>query len=398
LLERIRIARLLVRLQSSRGRANPYPIYRKIQERAPVLRFGGQWSLSSHRHASLIRDPRFVIRVAPDQTVDESSPWLRVASDFLLFLDPPDHTRVRELVTSAFTPRAVESWRSRITEIVDELTCELQKKDRADIIADFAYPLPVRVICELLGLPSEYRNDFKTWSRAIAPAFDNQTQLMSAANAAVSQMVDALTDIVASRRRTLGDDLLSSLVMASDAGEKLDTDELLANLVLLFFGGHETTVNLIGNGMLALLRHPDQWEALNADPSLARGTVEEALRYDSPVQATSRRANSDLEIEGHHIRAGESVNFIFGAANRDPDVFVDPDTFDITRENAAQHLAFGGGGHYCVGARLARLEGEIAFAALAAALPNARLAVTEPEWREMFILRGMKSLPIALNA
>jgi pimeloyl-[acyl-carrier protein] synthase len=397
MLRSFRIARSLSRLETPHGWADPYPIYRKIQRLAPIVHFRDQWALSKHRHASLIKDRRFVIRTSPRAARDMRSRWLEVSDDFLLFLDPPDHTRVRALVTSAFTPKAVESWRQRIEEIVDELVTQLRRRESFDLIGDFAYPLPVKVICELLGLPPAHGDHFRRWSRAIAPAFGSGTpEVIAAASEAVENMVETLTVIVASRRRSPGEDLLSALIAASEDGERLTSDELLANVVLLFFGGHETTVNLIGNGMLALLRNRDQWEKLKDDTSLARSAVEEALRFDSPVQATSRRAAAEIEVDGQRIAAGSNVNFILGAANRDPDVFADPDTFDITRPNAAQHLAFSGGAHYCVGAQLARLEAEIAFTFLANVMPDVRLAA-EPEWREMFILRGMKALPVKVG-
>jgi pimeloyl-[acyl-carrier protein] synthase len=394
--DQIPIASLVMRLYTPEGRADPYPIYRQIQSRAPVWFFGGSCSLSTHRGASLVRDPRFVVRdPSRASSPSDQSPWHTVSNDFLLFVDPPDHTRIRSLVTSAFTPRAVEALRTRVGAIVDELL-DAVDGDSFDLIADFAYPLPVRVICELLGLPDQHRDAFKAWSRAIAPAFDNQTvEVMTVANAAVDDMRECLTAIVADRRRSPGDDLLTALIAAEERDRKLNANELIANLILLFFGGHETTVNLIANGMLAMLRNRGQWDRLKAEPSLARNAVEEALRYDSPVQATSRTPTVDIDVDGQTIPAGERVNFILGAANRDPAAFARADEFDISRPDAARHLAFGGGMHYCVGAPLARLEGELAFTALAARLPTLRLETEQPEWREMFILRGMKSLPVS---
>lgn len=384
-------------LRTPEGRADPYAIYDEIRRRAPILEWQGQWFLTRHADVATIRDQRFVLGV------DRSGPepadaWNRVARDFLLFLDPPAHTRVRSLVTSAFTPRAVESLRLRVREIVDRLLDEASAGGAMDLIHDFAYPLPVTVICELLGLPAEHRDDFRVWSRAMAPAFGgggDGTEILRTAALAIEAMTSCLAPIIASRRADPADDLLSSLIAASEDDARLSADELVANVILLFFGGHETTVNLIGNGTLALLRQRDQWERLVADPTLARNAAEELLRYDSPVQLTVRVASSDVEIDGRTISRGDPVNFVIAAANRDPEVFADPHRVDVARPDAARHLAFGGGIHYCVGAPLARLEAEIAFESLAKRLPGLRVTGDAPEWRNNMILRGLVALPVA---
>jgi len=379
-----------MRLRTPAGRANPYPIYGAIQDVAPVLRWRGVWSLTRHRHVSLVKDPRFVIGRRTAERDDR-----RVSQDFVLFLDPPDHDRVRAVVTHAINPSVVDSWRPRVVAIVEGLVASLERRPSFDLVADFAHLLPVRVICELLALPPEGRDDFIRWSRALAPTFDRPSPAeRAAADEASNNMREALTAVVASRRRTPGDDVVSSLLAASDQGDSLSSEELLANLILFFFAGHDTTTNLIANGMLALLQHRDQWELLTAEPSIARAAVEEALRFDSPVQATSRHTTEEIEVEGHRIKAGERVTFVLGAANRDPEVFPEPHSFDISRPNASRHFAFGSGGHYCVGAPLARLEAELAFSTLATAFPRLQPVDTKPEWRDGFILRGMKAFHV----
>jgi len=392
---------LEMRLMQPEGRANPYPIYKRLREEDPVHEspnmFG--WFLSRHEDVSLIRDPRFVQRgpnfeeFYAQYVGTENEAWGRMAGGFMLGMDPPDHTRLRSLVTKAFTPRAVERLRVRIREIVDGLIASLQGRDDIDLIADFAYPLPVTVICELLGVGSD-TDRFRPWSDAIGKAMDIEfPEVIRAASLASEQMIDYFSPIIDERRRSPGDDLLSALIAAEDDGDRLTRDEVISNLILLLFAGHETTVNLIGNGMLALMRDRDQWTKLCAAPSLARHTVEEALRYDSPVQLTSRNAAADIELKGKKIEAGQHVIFLLGSANHDPAVFTDPDRLDIERTDV-RHMSFGGGIHFCVGAPLARLEGEIAFEALARAFPDLSLADDEPEWREMMVLHGLKQLQL----
>jgi cytochrome P450 len=298
-------------------------------------------------------------------------------------------------VNKAFTARRVERLRPRITAITASLLDELAVRTEIDLIASFAFPLPITVICELLGVGTD-SDRFRPWSRAIAKAIDiDMPELMRAASLASEEMMEYFLPIIAGRRKHPGDDLLSALIAAEDDGDKLSGDEVMANLVLLLFAGHETTVNLIGNGTLALMRNRGQWDRLRADPSLARHGVEELLRYDSPVQLTSRNAAVDIEIGGKTIKAGQHVVFLLGSANRDPDVFADPDELDLTRPDV-RHLSFGGGIHFCVGAPLARLEGEIAFEALVGAFPNMRLANEELSWREMVVLHGVEALPLQL--
>jgi hypothetical protein len=394
-----------MRLMQPEGRANPYPIYKRLREEDPVRHspLMGGWFLARHADVSLIRDGRFVQR-GPNferQAADYYSnadieAWGRMVTGFMLTMDPPDHTRLRSLVTKAFTPRAVEALRVRIREIVDGLIDAMRSRDEVELISEFAYPLPITVICELLGVGGE-RDRFRPWSAAIGKAIDMDFgDVLVAASRAAREMTEYFMPIIDERRRHPGDDLLSALIAAEDDGDRLTRDEVISNLVLLLFAGHETTVNLIGNGTLALMRNRDQWERLRNDPSLARHGVEEMLRYDSPVQLTSRSVSVDMEIGGKTIEAGEHVVFLLGSANHDPAVFADPDALDLTRPDV-RHLSFGGGIHFCVGAPLARLEGEIAFESLVKAFPEMQLADEDLAWREMLVLHGLQELPLALN-
>ncbi|PYO24055.1 MAG: cytochrome P450 [Candidatus Rokuibacteriota bacterium] len=316
----------------------------------------------------------------------------------MLFRDPPDHTRLRALVSKAFTPRVVEEMRGRIQEIVDALLDRAQDVGRMDVIADLAYPLPLIVICEMLGVPTENRDLFRRWSVDIARSLDaialpTEPEVIERGTAARHALADYFRGLIAERRRRPKADLLSDLIAAEEQGDKLTEGELMATVLLLFVAGHETTVNLIGNGMLALLRHPAELRALRADPGLIGSAVEELLRYDGPVQRTGRMPNTDVALGGRTIRKGALVLGLIGAANRDPAHFPDPDRLDITRGDN-RHLAFGWGIHFCLGAPLARLEAQIAILALVRRLPRLALATARLEWRRASTLRGLTALPV----
>jgi len=355
------------------------------------------------RHAdvqAVLRDPRFgraTFREALQNGLGDG-PLAQVYRDWFLFQDPPDHTRLRALVNQPFTPRAVESMRARIGDLVEGLLDGVDPHG-LDLIREFAYQVPVLVICELLGVPESDRGRFGAWSAAVAVGLDNVTNPDGEGLARADEGAEGLTDyfrsLVRERRRNPGADLLSGLIHAEEAGDRLSEDELLANCVLLFFAGHETTVNLIGNGVLALDRHPDQLARLRADPSLIVSAVEELLRFDSPVQRTGRDAREDAQVNGRHFPAGERVIVLIGAANHDPRQFREPGSLDITRPNANQHLSFAAGMHYCVGAPLARLEAQIAINALVRRATNLRVLTDTPRWRRTFVLRGLAELPIA---
>ncbi len=318
-------------------------------------------------------------------------------SKVLLFMDAPDHTRLRRLISKAFTPRSIDLLRPRIAELTEELLTPLRATGEFDVISDFAFPLPVTVICELLGVPTSDRELFRNLTQDMAAVIDldaTPAEFGRAAGAALS-FTAYLVPLFEQRRRTPEADLISALVAAEDAGERLDAAELATTVIVLLVAGHETTTNLIGNGLLALLRHPDQLHRLRAHPDLMATAVEELLRYDPPVRRIVRIAMHDTAVDGQRVRAGEQVIAMLDAANRDPTVFAVPDTLDITRD-ATGHLAFASGPHYCLGAALARAEAQIALEALVA-LPDLALAIDEPQWRPLETLHALEALPIAFT-
>jgi cytochrome P450 len=327
------------------------------------------------------------------------SPLVAEMSRWMLFQDPPDHTRLRGLVAKAFTPRAIERIRVRTQEIVDGLIDRVADADGMDAIADFAFPLPVTVIAEMLGLPTADADRCRAWTIAAGRVLDpNQTpEQVGRAIEAVEHLSGYVREQVEQRRRMPGDDLLSVLIAAEDGGERLSEDELVSTVNLLFGAGHETTVNLIGNGLLALLRNPDQLSRLRTDPSLVPNAVEELLRYDSPAQLVRRWAREDLEVCGARVAAGDELLLLAGAANRDPERFPDPDVLDVGRADV-RHVSLGGGPHFCLGAMLARMEGQVAFGALAGRLPHIELATDRVQWREHIVLRGLKALPVRFGS
>lgn len=372
-------------------------------QRAPE---GDGWVASSHaavqtvlREPGWSNDPRTATAYAEYQTelgIPEVAGEL--LSKVLLFMDAPDHTRLRGLVSKAFTPRSVERLRPRIGELSEELLGPLRDAGQFDVIDDFAFPLPVTVICELLGVPSEDREMLRRHTRDLAVILDRDvtpTQLGGAAGAALN-FAAYLVPLFEERRRASEADLISHLVAAEESGDRLGADELLTTVILLLTAGHETTMNLIGNGLLALLRSPDQLELLRSRPELMPSAVEELLRYDSPVRLTVRTALNDATVAGETVRAGEQVIAMLDAANHDPAVFESPDTLDVTRD-AHRHLAFGAGAHYCMGAALARAEAQIALTALVA-LPNLELTNDEPVRRPLVTFHALQSLPVACRA
>jgi pimeloyl-[acyl-carrier protein] synthase len=381
--------------------ANPYPFYRRLREEDPVHASPlGMWILTRYDDAVMIlRDPRFG-RAGMAERLEARlgmTPDPAPARD-MLFSDPPDHTRLRALVSRAFTPRVVETMRPHIQEIVDALLDQVRGTHRMDLIEDFAYPLPVTVICEMLGVPTADRGVFKQWSSDIARSLD--AAVLPADSEAIPRGRDArlalreyLSALIATRRKQPRADLLSGLIAAEEEGNKLTEGELLSTCLLLLVAGHETTVNLIGNGVLALLQHPDQMRSLRDNPVLIQTAIEELLRFDGPVQRTGRLATTDVEIGGRPISKGSIVVAVIGAANRDPAHFADPDRLDIARREN-RHIAFGFGIHFCLGAPLARVEGQIAIGTLMHRLPNLTLASQTPEWSESSLLRGLKTLPV----
>lgn len=381
--------------------ANPYPIYHRLRTEDPVHRstlLPDAWVLTRYADVIMVlRDARFGRQDAENFFQEQfgSGPLVDVYSKWMLFRDPPDHTRLRTLVNKAFTPRVVEGMRSRIQELVDYLLDRVQKVGSMDIMADLAYPLPVLVICELLGVPANDRDLFKNWSGDVARTLDpiQTPERIQRGHAVVASMVNYFRDLIAELRKNPQENLLSAMIAAEEQGDRLSEEELLANCILLFSAGHETTVNLIGNGVLALLHHHNQRKQLQENPDLIYSAVEEFLRYDGPVQLTGRGAKEDVEIGGKPIRQGERVFTVLAAANRDPAQFPNPDQLDITRKDN-RHVAFGHGIHFCLGASLARAEAQSAISTLLRRMPRLSTQVVIPEWRPAFTLRGLQTLPV----
>jgi cytochrome P450 len=384
---------------------DPYPHYERLRITDPMhLTAFGSYVASRHAEVSLVmRDKRFgkdfvertKRRYGPDIMKE---PVFRSMSHWMLQQDPPDHTRLRGLVVKAFTARRVEDMRPRIQEIVDQTLDRIAPQGHMDLIEDFAFRLPVTIICDMLGIPEEHREVFYTSSRDggrlldPVPLSKAEIEQANAGNLMAQMYFQQLFEL---RRKDPGDDLTTQLVQAEEDGSKLSNEELTANIILLFGAGHETTVNLIGNGLLALHRNPDQLALLKANPELITNAIEEFLRYDSSVQLTGRVALEDIEeLGGKRIPKGESVLCLLGSANRDPAVYPDrPDRLDITRPKIRPQ-SFGGGIHLCLGAQLARIEAEVAISTLLRRLPGLRLDNAEtPEWRPTFVLRGLKNLP-----
>ena len=383
--------------------ADPYPHYHRLRTLEPVHRSPlGFFVASRHADVSFVlRDKRFgkdyigrMTRRFGPQVLDE--PVYRSMSRWMLQMDPPDHTRLRGLVVKAFTARRVEDMRPRIQDIVDQTLDRVEPRGQMDLIADFALRLPVVVICDMLGIPEEDHETIFSGARGGGRLLDpvplSRAEIDRANNdnLATAAYFHSLFEL---RRRQPGDDLTTQLVQAEEEGHKLNNEELTANVILLFGAGHETTVNLIGNGLLALHRNPGQLRLLKESPTLIPNAIEELLRYDSSVQVTGRTALEDVSVGGVDVAKGESVLCLLGAANRDPAVYPDPDRLDIARPNV-RPMSFGGGIHFCLGAQLARIEGEIAIATLLRRLPQLQLDdVEHPDWRQTFVLRGLNRLP-----
>ncbi len=381
--------------------ADPYPTYHRLRDEDPVhhspLDF---WVLTRYEDVvAVLRDPRFIkeplVSVVAARFGVTVPPGVGLS---MLDRDPPDHTRLRSLVSKAFTPRVVEGLRPRIQKIVDDLITRAEAVGRMDLIEEFAYPIPVNVICEMLGVPIGDHERFKGWSLDIARGLDSvwlppESEIPKRSGAARHAIGDYMRGLIAERRASPRGDLLSALIAAEEAGDKLSEDELIATCILLLIAGHETTVNLIGNGTLALLRHPEELRRLRETPGLITSAVEELLRYDGPVQRTARITSTEVTIGGRTIGKGEMVMPFIGAADRDPSQFTGPDRLDLGRTDN-RHIAFGWGIHFCLGAPLARVEGQIAIDTLVRRLPRLTLVDDEPEYRQSLTLRGLKALPV----
>jgi cytochrome P450 PksS len=392
---------------------NPWTFYQQLRAQDPlpsIPNFFGMgktaWIVTNYDDAiAILKDPRFTKDMQkvmfPQDGQSSGGPHASTINQALsmrrdmLMADPPDHTRLRGLVSKAFTPRMIEQLRPRIQQITDELLDAVQNQGKMDLINDFAYPLPITVISEMLGIPVADRRQFRSWTQTlvnVGEKFDQDT----AAQTALEEFRHYIITLLAEKHEHPGNNLISGLVQAEENGDKLSEIELISTVFLLIVAGHETTVNLIGNSVLALLQHPDQIQLLRQDPSLLHSAIEELLRYTAPVMnASPRFAKEDIPMHGKVIRKGELVIVSLIAADIDPQQFSNPDVLDITRQEN-QHLAFGKGIHYCLGAPLARLEGQIAIGTLLQRMPNLRLAI-EPEqltWNRHLTLRGLRSLPV----
>lgn len=380
---------------------NPYPTYAKLREEesiSHVLLPDGQyaWMITRYDDAlAALKDRRFIkdfTKLSDDGNVEDAS----VFSENMLFADMPDHKRLRGLVSKAFTPQMIAGMRERIQEITDKLLDETTGKDSINLIDEFAFPLPIIVICEMLGIPAEDRDKFRLWSNSMIEGSNGE--YAQDIQQHMSDFVQYLGKRFATVRENPGEDLISKLIISEQQGDQLTEKELYGVVSLLIIAGHETTVNFIGNSMMALLEHPEQLALLQNQPELIKTALEETLRYNDPVEfSTSRWAGEDLEFKGKSIRKGDLVIVILNSANHDPNQFDDPEIFDITRQKS-KHLAFGKGIHACLGAPLARLEGEIAITSFFKRYPNAKLNIdkNDLEWRAGMIVRGVKELPVSL--
>ncbi|MEO6746894.1 MAG: cytochrome P450 [Caldimonas sp.] len=385
-------------------RDDPHPLLRAVRERGRAERdVVGIWLVSHHADTSAgLRSSRLSREPWRSPVYRQYRPFIadstleRTTEHWMLFNDPPKHTRLRRLVNGAFKPPVIAALRDRITALTDELLGALPQQGEFELMAGFAQQLPVRVICDVLGLPPADFAQTKLWSDALAVIVEPvvRREQRAAAGRAAEEMVAYLRGHIEERRAgSRRDDLLSLLVAAQGGEGQLSADELLGNLILLFIAGHETTTNLIGNGLLTLLRHPAELARLRADPALTGSAVEEMLRYEGSVTMVSRMTVEPYTIGDTVIPPEEVLYFMLGPANRDPAVFADPERFDIGRVPNAQ-LGFGAGIHFCLGAPLARLEGEIAFTRLLQRYPALRLAEAAPRWRHLINLRGLEALPL----
>lgn len=404
-----------VNIVSADFKANPYPFYARLRAEAPVYQVNlpnniwvkqPAWLITRYDDVALVlKDPRFAKDKRNALTPEQMGrlPWMpsmfKPLERNMLDQDEPDHKRLRSLVHQAFTPPLIEQMRTRIQTLADELLDSVQNQGGMDVIRDYALLIPTTIIAEMLGVPVADRRKFSRWSNTAISATASKLGMVAMIPSLMALMRYIRT-LIKARRANPQDDLISALVQAEEAGDQLSEDELVAMVFLLLLAGHETTVNLIGNGTLALLQHPDQMIRLRNDPTLIKSAVEELLRYGSPVEtATERFAREDVTIAGVTIPRGSLVFAVIASANRDERQFANPDTLDIARE-PNKHLAFGLGIHYCLGAPLARLEGQIAVNTLLRRIPDMQL-IGSPEalrWRPGLMLRGLKALPVTFAA
>lgn len=389
---------------------DPYPYFAELRQSDSVHfnEMYGAWFV--HRFADVwegLRDPRlssdrvqpvFEQKLTPQQQ-DERRPTFEILQHWMVFHDPPEHTRLRRLVNQAFTPRSVMALRPRVEEVVAELLDRIAPLGSVDLIRDFAYPIPAVIIAEMMGVPPEDRDLFKEWSDAIMILVFGGARIQDRrqrAQAGLLELAEYLRGLIRRFRQDPQDNLISSLVQAREADDTLTEDEIVSTCTLLLFGGHETTTNLIGNGTRALLHHPDQRQRLVEDPGLLAVAIEELLRFDGPSKMQVRRVADDTELGGKKLQAGQELYFVQAAANHDPDEFPDPDRLDLGRK-PNRHIGFGFGLHACLGAPLARLEGSIAIDALIRRFPDLHAGPDPEMWHPTLISRGMEHFPVSYS-
>ncbi|MEV6692550.1 cytochrome P450 [Micromonospora sp. NPDC051196] len=398
------VADTLAALMAPAGRLDPYPAYERLRAHGPVVPSGpGLYVVTGYAEADeLLRDAR--VRVSDDAVRDmllpqwRDSPAVSTIARSMLETNPPDHSRMRRLAARAFTPRRIAAMRDVVAAQADELIDAMAAAGRGvDFMADFAYPLPVAVICELLGVPAVDRPLFRRWAADLTAVLEPEItrEELAMADAGATELVGYFTELVSARRRRPADDLTTALVQAHDDGDRLSGDELLGNLVVLLVAGFETTTNLLGNGLAVLLAHPTAADVLRRHPEHAPAYVDELLRYDSPVQLTTRTSSETVRVGTVEVSAGSRILLLLGAANRDPRRYPQPDRFDPWRA-LSNPLSFGAGPHYCLGAGLARLEGQVAFTRLLRRLPALALSGT-PRRRSRLTLRGYETLPVTVG-
>ncbi|KAB8141172.1 cytochrome P450 [Chloroflexia bacterium SDU3-3] len=393
---------------SAEAKTRIHSIYAHLRDEQPICRVSAPdgrqfWLITRYDDVlAAIHEPRLVKNwrsiLSPAELAEQKSSPLTRLGQHMLSQDPPDHTRLRSLVSKAFTPRMMEQMRPRIQQIADGLIDQVQARGSMDLIEDYAFLLPITVIAELLGIPVEDRDRFRAWSDVVV-ANEPTPARMALLTKVYTEFSAYLGDLVAKRRAEPQEDLISALVRTEEAGDRLSEDELLSMVFLLIVAGHETTVNLIGNGALALLLHPDQRELLRERPELLPSAIEEFLRYDGPVEtSTLRFAKEDMEFQGVPMQRGDIVIVVLSSANRDSSRFADADALDITRGDN-RHVAFGHGIHYCLGAPLARIEGQIAIGTLFRRLPDLALGISieELRWRPSTLVRGLQRLPVTFS-
>lgn len=395
------------RFRSNEFISNPYPTYEELRNKHSIFYLESEgyfWILKYKDCSSILSDLNYgkkfrrTYEEMTDSTGDDLTHYdPKNPKRNMLFLDPPDHTRLRNLVAKTFTPRNVEKMRPFIRSLAEDLIKKVSTGNDFDIMSGFAGPIPAYTIAKILGVPKDDMHKFKQWSDSVALSLDSTRTKKEYEEAKIAQdkLSIYMSNLIDKKRNSPGEDLLSDLIAAEDSGEKLTHMELIATSTLLLVAGHETTTNLIGNGFLALLKNRDQMNMLRDDRSLLKSAVEEFLRYDSPVQQVARAVYKTTIISGQEIKEGSKITAIIGSANRDPEAFENPDTLDITRKEN-NHLSFSKGIHFCIGSQLARLEAEVAFDILIDNLSGAKM-IAEPEWRNNANMHGMKTLLVRSN-